>query len=288
MNIIEIIEKKKHKQPLTAGEIKFFIEGYTAKQIPDYQASALMMAIWFNGMENDEINYLTQAMVATGYKTKPAKIKEMLIDKHSTGGVSDSTTLIACCITASCGGKVAKASGRGLGFTGGTIDKLEAIPGFKTEIDEAIYLDLLVRNNFVLTSQSDKFVPADKALYALRDVTATVDSLPLIASSVMSKKLASGVDAIVLDVKCGNGAFMKNETEAKQLAEIMVDIGKKNNKKIVAIVSDMNQPLGKTIGNSLEIEEVIEVLTNQTTHSRLRTLSLELAAEMLYQAEIFP
>lgn len=287
MDIIKIIEKKMNKKNLREDEINFFVKEFVLNNIPDYQASALLMAIWFNSMDRQEIIALTNAMVKTGYRTKPENIKATLIDKHSTGGVADSTTIISCCIVAACGGKVLKASGRGLGFTGGTIDKLEAIPGFKTEIPDSLAFELLEKNNFVLTSQSDSFVPADKILYSLRDATSTVDSLPLIASSVMSKKLATAVDVIVLDVKCGNGAFMTSLSEAKELAQIMVDIGRANNKKTLALITDMNQPLGQNIGNSLEIEEIIDILSNKIKSSRLKTLSIELAAQMLYQAEIF-
>lgn len=263
MNIVDIINKKRLGLELTKEEISFFVNGYVKEEISDYQISPLLMAICINGMTNNEIFELTEAMLNSGDKIDLSEIANIKVDKHSTGGVGDKTTLILLPLVASCGVVAPKMSGRGLGFTGGTIDKLEAIPGFRTNLTNKEFINQVKDIGVAVVSQTGNLVPADKKLYALRDVTGTVESLPLIASSIMSKKLASGADKIVIDLKVGDGALMKNLDDAKALASIMVEIGKKHNKETVCLLTDMNQPLGCAIGNALEVKESIDVLSNR-------------------------
>ena len=260
MRIVELIEKKKQGIALNKNEIDFIINNYVNGLIKDYQMSALLMAICLKGMNDDEVYYLTNAMLNSGEVIDLSKINGIKCDKHSTGGVGDKTSLVVAPLVASLGVKMAKMSGRGLGHTGGTLDKLESIPGFNVEIESEDFFKQVNEIGIAIIGQSKNITPADKLLYALRDVTATVDSIPLIASSIMSKKLASGADHIVLDVKVGNGAFMKNAKSALELAKLMVEIGKKSNKDVVATLSDMEQPLGCAVGNSLEVIEAIETL----------------------------
>ncbi|MCL1803163.1 MAG: thymidine phosphorylase [Eubacteriaceae bacterium] len=260
MNIYDIIEKKKHSQPLSEEEISYFVEGYTNGDIPDYQASALLMAIYFAGLDKEETFLLTKAMLESGESVDLSKIPGIKADKHSTGGVGDKTSLILIPIIASLGLKSAKMSGRGLGHTGGTIDKLESIPGLKTSFERDSFFAIVEKCGAIIASQTANIAPADKKIYALRDVTATVDNVSLIASSIMSKKLACGADALVLDVKCGSGAFMKTEQGAQELASEMVGIAKRMGKSAKAIITDMSQPLGYYIGNALEVKESIYAL----------------------------
>ena len=258
MRITDIILKKREGQALTEAEIKFFIDGYVKNEIPDYQISALLMAIFFQGMSITEITYLTQIMASSGDIINLDAVGKLCVDKHSTGGVADTTTLITAPLVASCGGYVAKMSGRGLGHTGGTIDKLEAIPGYKVDLDLPAFINVVKTCGVSIVSQTGKLVPADKKLYALRDVTQTVDNIALIASSIMSKKLALGTAAIVLDVKTGSGAFMLDQEATIGLAEIMVQIGAKSKRKVIVLVTDMNQPWGKAVGNAWVVEEACE------------------------------
>lgn len=285
MNVYEIIDKKKRGLELNQTEIEYLINGYVNNEIPDYQISAWLMAVYFQGMTDRELLALTNCMTKSGEIVDLSSIMGVKVDKHSTGGVGDKVTLVVAPIVAACGGKVAKMSGRGLGFTGGTIDKLEAIPGLKTALAEEDFFNMVNEIGLAVMGQSADIAPADKKLYALRDVTATVDSIPLIASSIMSKKLAAGSDKIVLDVTVGSGAFMKDKENAVQLAEKMVAIGNGAGKKTVAILTNMDVPLGKMVGNNLEVVEAIETLKGRGPED-LIVVVVEIASTMLYLAQI--
>lgn len=281
MNMYDIIYKKREGESLTREEIHYFVQGYTKGEIPDYQAAALLMAIFFQKMDRQETYQLTDAMRHSGDVIDLSGVHGIKVDKHSTGGVGDKTTLIVGPLAAACGVPIAKMSGRGLGFTGGTVDKLEAIPGFRTSLPEEEFIDLVNRVGLSVIGQTAEVAPADKKIYALRDVTATIDNVSLITSSIMSKKLASGSDAIVLDVKCGSGAFMETMEDAIELAELMVEIGKADGKKTIAVITDMSQPLGMAVGNSLEVIEAIKTL-QQSGPEDITKLSLTLAGYMIY------
>lgn len=283
MDFQDIIIKKRDKQKLTKEEISFFIQGVTDGSLPDYQISALLMAILLNGMDAEETAQMTMEMAHSGALFDLSSLPGFKVDKHSTGGVGDTTTLILAPLVASLGVPVVKMSGRGLGFSGGTIDKLESIPGFQVGVTEEDALTYGKTSHLVLMSQTDNLTPADKKLYALRDVTGTVDSIPLIAASIMSKKIAAGADGIVLDVKCGSGAFMKTQKDAEALAHIMVEMGQHVGRKVTAIISGMDQPLGMYIGNSLEVMEAMEVLKGNVKGDLLE-VSLLLGAHMLLLA----
>lgn len=285
MRMYDLIMKKRKGEELTKEEINFFVDGFTKGEIPDYQASAMLMAIFFNKMNKRETADLTNAMVESGDKIDLSNIKGVKVDKHSTGGVGDKTSICLTPLVASLGIPVAKMSGRGLGHTGGTIDKLETFKGFSVELTEEQFMENVNKINIAIMGQSGNLVPADKKLYALRDVTATVDNMSLIASSIMSKKLASGADAIVLDVKVGDGAFMKTPETAKELAQEMVDIGKHLGRETIGVISDMDQPLGYAIGNSLEVIEAIELLKGNGPKDLL-DLTLTIGSNMLLCAKM--
>lgn len=284
MNTVELITKKRNGQSLTETEIEYLVNGYTAGDIPDYQMSAFLMAVYFNGMDKAETVALTQIMRDSGDVVDLSAIEGIKVDKHSTGGVGDKTTLIVGPIAAACGVPIAKMSGRGLGFTGGTIDKLEAIPGYKTAITEQEFMEQVNSRGISVIGQTGHIAPADKKIYALRDVTGTVENLSLITSSIMSKKLAAGSDAILLDVKCGSGAFMKTQEDAEKLASLMVEIGNADGKKTMAVITDMEQPLGNAIGNTLEVQEAIDILKNQGPED-ITELCITLGGMMVYMGE---
>lgn len=280
MNIIDIIVKKRDGGKLSREEIDYFIKGCVDGTIPDYQSAALLMAVFLRGMDEEETFFLTHAMAQSGDVLDLSEIPGIKVDKHSTGGVGDKTTPVVVSIAAAAGVPVAKMSGRGLGFTGGTVDKLQSIPGFQVVLEEDRFMDQVRNVGAAVIAQSGNLTPADKKLYALRDVTGTVENLSLISSSIMSKKLAAGSDGIVLDVKCGDGAFMKTPEDAVRLAETMISIGRSAGKRMSAVISDMDQPLGRAVGNSVEIREAIEVLQGSGPDD-VRRLSLELASEMI-------
>lgn len=284
MNVYQLIKKKRDGKRLSCEEINFLIEGYTNNKIPDYQLSAFLMAVYFQGMTFEEITNLTLAMMDSGKVFDLSSIPGAKIDKHSTGGVGDKVSLILAPLVAACGVVVPMVSGRGLGHTGGTLDKLESIPGFRTNLSYDEFLVNLKKNGLAMIGQTEELVPADKKIYALRDVTATVDSIPLIAASIMSKKLAEGIDGLVLDVKTGSGAFMKSLADAKLLAKTMIATGERMNKKVSAFITDMNQPLGKMVGNALEVIEAIEALKGKGEKD-LMTVVYALGEEMLLMSE---
>jgi pyrimidine-nucleoside phosphorylase len=280
MRMYDIIQKKRDGLELTDREIEFAVEGYVGGDVPDYQMSALLMAVYFRGMTPRELKTLTLAMMRSGETVDLAALGDLTVDKHSTGGVGDKTTLIVAPIVACLGGVVAKMSGRGLGHTGGTVDKLEAIPGYKTEMSREDFLRQVREIGIAVVGQSGHLAPADKKIYALRDVTATVESIPLIASSIMSKKLASGAKNIVLDVKVGSGAFMKTKEDAERLARAMVGIGTLSGRRVTAVLTNMDIPLGRAVGNALEVIEAVDVLSGRGP-ADLVEVCTELSARML-------
>ncbi len=280
MRMYDVIRKKRDGKELTNDEIQFFIDGFVKGEIPDYQVSALLMAIYFRGMTDEETVFLTEAMANSGNMLDLSRLGDSSVDKHSTGGVGDKTTLIVTPIVASVGAKVAKMSGRGLGHTGGTVDKLESVPGYRINLSSEEFLNQVENTGIAVIGQTENLAVADKLIYALRDVTATVESLPLIVSSIMSKKLASGSKSIVLDVKYGTGAIMKTVEQARELAQKMVSIGKACGRNMAALITDMNAPLGDAVGNNLEVIEAIEILQNKK-HNDLRDVCVRIATVML-------
>ncbi len=282
-----IIEKKRDGAALSTDEIRTFIDGYTTGSIPDYQMAALAMAVYFNGMTARETADLTRAMMESGTVIDPASIAGTKVDKHSTGGIGDKISIPLAPLVAACGATVPMISGRGLGITGGTLDKLEAIPGYRVGLSETEFIKTLDTCGCSMIGQTDEIAPADRKLYALRDVTATVPSIPLIVSSILSKKLAEGIDALVLDVKCGSGAFMKTLRDARQLAHALVDTGTAMGKSVVALITDMNQPLGRTVGNALEVREALDIL-NGKGPADVQSLTIELAEQMLAVGRVPP
>ncbi len=280
MHMYEIISKKRDRKKLTPEEIEYFISGYTRDQIPDHQASALLMAIFLNGMDDEETFYLTRSMMNSGKVLDLSSVRGVKVDKHSTGGVGDKVSLILAPLVATCGVKVPMISGRALGHTGGTLDKLQSIPGFRTDLSLKRFVKILSQTGVCMMGQTDEIAPADRKMYALRDVTATVNSIPLITSSIMSKKLAEGADAFVFDVKMGNGAFMKERKQALLLAKSLIQIAKKFKKKAVALITDMNEPLGEAVGNSIEVIESIRALKGKAPPDLMKVTSA-LGAQML-------
>ena len=287
MRTVDLIQRKRDGEELAPEEIEFLVEGYTNGDIPDYQMSAFLMAVFFSGMSDREVSRLTECMLRSGDTVDLSSIPGVKVDKHSTGGVGDKTSLIVAPLAAAAGVVVPMMSGRALGHTGGTLDKLESIPGFRTSLTAEEFEKQLSELGLCFIGQTERLAPADRKLYALRDVTATVESIPLIASSIMSKKLAEGVDALVLDVKVGNGAFMKKQVDARRLAQIMVGVGRRMDKKVQALITDMNQPLGYAIGNALEVMEASQTLQNAGPND-LTKLSIELAARMIYLGKKAP
>jgi pyrimidine-nucleoside phosphorylase len=285
MRTVDLIQRKRAAEELSPEEIAFLVNGYTSGEIPDYQMSAFFMAVCFTGMTDREVSAMTESMMNSGGLIDLSGIPGMKVDKHSTGGVGDKTSLISAPIAAAAGVIVPMMSGRALGHTGGTLDKLESIPGFRTDLTLEQFHAQLTQHGLAFIGQTDEVCPADKKMYALRDVTATVESIPLIASSIMSKKLSEGMDALVLDVKVGAGAFMKKQVDARRLAAMMVGIGRRMDKKVQALITDMNQPLGYAIGNALEVMEVSQTLHNEGPED-LRRLSVELAARMIFLGKI--
>jgi pyrimidine-nucleoside phosphorylase len=285
MRTVDLVHRKRDGEELSPEEIRRFVDGYTSGEIPDYQASAFLMAVYFSGMSDREVSALTESFINSGATLDLSSIPGLKVDKHSTGGVGDKTSLISSPIAAAAGVVVPMISGRALGHTGGTLDKLEAIPGFRTDLTIEEFKDQLRQLNLAFIGQTSEVAPADGKFYALRDVTATVESIPLIASSIMSKKIAAGLDALVLDVKVGAGAFMKKQVEARRLAQMMVGIGRRLDKRVQALITDMNQPLGYAVGNALEIMEVSQTLQNAGP-ADLTRLSLELAARMIFLGKI--
>jgi pyrimidine-nucleoside phosphorylase/thymidine phosphorylase len=287
MRTVDLILRKRGGEELGVEEIQYLVNGYTSGEIPDYQMAAFLMATFFSGMTDRELSALTEAMIATGETVSLGDMDGLKVDKHSTGGVGDKTSLICAPIAAAAGVVVPMISGRSLGHTGGTLDKLESIPGFRTDLTLEQFRAQLKEFGLAFMGQSDEVAPADKRLYALRDVTGTIESIPLIASSVMSKKMAEGIDALVLDVKVGNGAFMKKQVDARRLAQAMVGIGRRLDKRVQALITDMNQPLGYAVGNALEVMEVSQTL-QKAGPADLTRLSLELAARMIYLGKKAP
>ena len=285
MRTVDLIQRKRNGEELSSEEIAFLIDGYTQGEIPDYQMSAFLMAVYFKGMVDSETDALTRCMLSSGTTIDLSSVPGVKVDKHSTGGVGDKTSLIAAPLAAAAGAIVPMISGRALGFTGGTLDKLESIPGFRTNLTVDEFREQLRMYSLAFMGQTPEVAPADGKLYALRDATATVESIPLIASSIMSKKLAEGIDSLVLDVKVGSGAFMKRQVDARRLAQEMVAIGRRSDKRVVALITDMNQPLGYAVGNALEVMEVSQTLQNAGP-TDLTRLSLELAARMIYLGRI--
>jgi pyrimidine-nucleoside phosphorylase len=281
MRTVDLIQRKRDGEELAPEEIEFLVEGYTNGDIPDYQMSSFLMAVFFSGMSDREVSRLTECMLRSGDTVDLSSIPGVKVDKHSTGGVGDKTSLIVAPLAAAAGVVVPMMSGRALGHTGGTLDKLESIPGFRTSLTAEEFGKQLSELGLCFIGQTDRLAPADRKLYALRDVTATVESIPLIASSIMSKKLAEGVDALVLDVKVGSGAFMKKQVDARRLAQMMVGIGRRMDKRVQALITDMSQPLGYAVGNALEVMEASQTLQNAGPND-LTKLSIELAARMIY------